>query len=84
MRGFTRQCCYYKEVYKLVIGVFNYSRDVKKSTVFTWLNATATITLVAKVVAASIQSRPPFDTGKQILSHYFHNRLWAPLSAATN
>jgi len=25
-----------------------------------------------------------FDTGKQFLSHYFHNRLWAPLSAATN
>jgi len=53
-------------------------------TVFTWLNATATITLVSKIGAATIQSRSPFDTGKQFLSHYFHNRLWAPLHAATN
>ena len=53
-------------------------------TVFTWLNTAATITLVSKIGAAAIQSRPPFDTGKRFLSHYFQNRLWAPLSAATN
>jgi len=52
--------------------------------VFTWLNAVATITLVSKIDVVTIQSRPPFDTRKQLLSHYFHNRLWAPLSAATN
>jgi len=43
------------------------------STVFTWLNAAATITLVSKIGAATIQSRPSFDTGKRFLSHYFHN-----------
>ena len=43
------------------------------STVFIWLNAVATITLVFKIGAATIQSWPPFDTGKQFLSHYFHN-----------
>ena len=31
--------------------------------------------------AASVQTRPPFNTGKQFLSHCFHNRLWASLVA---
>ena len=54
------------------------------STIFTWLNAMAPITLVSKIGAATIQSRPPFNTGKWFLSQYFHNRLWAPLSSVTN
>jgi len=48
--------------------------------VFTWLNATSTITLIR---AATVQTRSPFDTRKQYLSHYFHNQLWAPLSVVT-
>jgi len=54
------------------------------NTILTWLNTTATITLVSKIGMVTIQSRPPFDTGKRFLSHYFCNRLWAPLSAASN
>ena len=53
-------------------------------TILTWLNAAVTITLVSKIGAATIQSRSPFDTGKRFSSHYFHNQLWAPLSAGTN
>jgi len=53
-------------------------------TIFIWLSTAATITLVSKIGVATIQSQPPFDTGKQFLSHYFHNRLWAPLGAVTN
>jgi len=34
------------------------------STVFTWLNASATINLVLKIGAATIQTRSSFDTGK--------------------
>jgi len=54
-------------------------------TVLTWLNVAATITLVSKIGAATIQTWLPFDTRKTIfISHYIHNRLWAPLSAVTN
>jgi len=42
---------------------------VKMYTVFTWLNATAAITLVSKIGAATIQSQPPFDTVKRFLNH---------------
>ena len=52
-------------------------------TVFTWLSAAAIITLVPKIGVETIQIRPPLNTGKQFLSYYFHNRLWAPLSVAT-
>jgi len=44
-----------------------------EDTVFTWLNAAATVTLVSKIGAATIQTRPPFDTGQQLLRNYFHN-----------
>ena len=47
-------------------------------TVFTWLNAMATITLVPKIGAATIQIQPPFDVGKLFLGLYSHNRLWDP------
>ena len=50
-------------------------------TVFTWLNAVATITLVPKIGAATVQTRPPFDTRNRCLNHYFHNRLPVLLSA---
>ena len=38
-----------------------------ESTVFTWLNAAATITLVPKIDAATIQTRPLLDTQKRCL-----------------
>jgi len=44
----------------------------KLDTIFTWLNATATITLVPKIDVATVQTQPPFDKRKQCLSHYFH------------
>ena len=37
-------------------------------TVFTWLNAVATITLVQKIDAATIQIRPLRDTRKRFLN----------------
>ena len=42
---------------KVRVGISTY-------TVFTWLNAAATITLVSKIGSATIQSQPPFDTEK--------------------
>ena len=33
--------------------------------------------------AVTIQTQPPFDTGKQFFSHYSHNQLWIPLSVVT-
>ena len=55
--------------------------DSLLTTIFTWLNATASITLVSKISAATIQSRPPFNAGKWFLGH---NQLWTLLSAANN
>ena len=43
----------------------------------------AFITLVPKIDAATIQTRPPLNTHERCLSHYFHNRLWDHSSAAT-
>ena len=39
--------------------------------------------LVPKIGAATVQTRPPFDTRKRCLSYYFHNWLQALLSAVT-
>ena len=57
--------------------------NVSAYTVFTWLNAAAFITLVPKIDAATIQTRPPLDTRERCLSHYFHNRLWDHSSVVT-
>jgi len=38
------------------------------------------IILVPKIGVATVQTRPPFNTGKQFVSHHSHNQLWAPLS----
>ena len=46
------------------------------NTVFTWLNAAATITLVATIDSATIQIRPLLIAQKRSLCNYFYNRLW--------
>ena len=46
------------------------------TTIFTWLNATAFITLLPKIDAATIQIWPLLVAHKWCLHPYFYNRLW--------